>query len=228
MTISERLPHESARDYALRIIKNNIISLQLAPGSRINDQEIAAELGLSRTPVREALIELSKVSIIQMYPQKGSIMMPLDYSLMREAYLMREILECGVMDLCCQITDPQVFEPLRATITLQQFYLDNRNPDKLMELDNEFHKKLFEIVGLSHVYTSLNSLTIHFDRIRRLSYQSVENIKAVSAHSAILAAIQEQNAKMAVQLMKEHLGYYHVEQDELMTKFPQYFEKQID
>lgn len=53
MTISERMPYESARDYARRIIKNNIISLQLAPGSRINDQEIAAELGLSRTPVRE-------------------------------------------------------------------------------------------------------------------------------------------------------------------------------
>ncbi len=225
MIISDRLPNESARDYALRIIKHNIVSLQLVPGNKISDQEMAAELGLSRTPVREALIELSKSSIIQMYPQKGSIVAPLDYQLMEEAYFMRETLECGVVERCCKINDPQVFEPLQEIIALQQFYLDNRNPDKLMELDNAFHKKLFEIAGFPHVFTTLSSMTIHFDRIRRLSYQSVTIVKAVSAHRAILAAISEQNSTMAVRLMKEHLGYFQAEQEELMSKFPQYFAK---
>jgi len=63
--ISERLPRESSRDYALRIIKDNIISLRLEPGSQISENELATEMGLSRTPVREALIELAKVKIIE-------------------------------------------------------------------------------------------------------------------------------------------------------------------
>ena len=78
MHVTERLAHESGRDYALRIIKDNIISLELAPQSRVNDREIAAELGLSRTPVREALLELAKVDIVQVNPQRGSIIAPND------------------------------------------------------------------------------------------------------------------------------------------------------
>lgn len=228
MIITDRLANESGRDYALRIIKKNIVSLQLAPGSKINDQEIAAKLGLSRTPVREALIELSKVSIVVMYPQRGSFVAPIDYQLMEEAYFMREMLECGVVDRCCTMRDQSVFDPLYEILALQQFYLDNRNPDKLMELDNDFHKKLFEIAGVPHVFTILSGLTIHFDRIRSLSYRSVKIVKAVSAHRAILAAISEQNSDMAVRLMREHLGYFQAEREELMSGFPQYFVKKYE
>ena len=65
MKLSNRLPRESGRDYALRTIKENIVSLELAPGSQISENALAAEMGLSRTPVREALIELSKVEIVE-------------------------------------------------------------------------------------------------------------------------------------------------------------------
>ncbi|MBP0981483.1 MAG: GntR family transcriptional regulator, partial [Oscillospiraceae bacterium] len=61
MKILERLPRETGRDYALRVLKENIINLELAPGSLVSENELSAMLGLSRTPVREALIELSKV-----------------------------------------------------------------------------------------------------------------------------------------------------------------------
>ena len=69
MHITERLPRETGRDYALRILKDNIVRLELEPGSMVSENELASELGLSRTPVREALIELSKVNIVEIYPQ---------------------------------------------------------------------------------------------------------------------------------------------------------------
>ena len=72
MIVYERLKRETAREYALRIIRQNIISLDLEPGSRISENELASELGISRTPVREALIELSKIKVIEIYPQRGS------------------------------------------------------------------------------------------------------------------------------------------------------------
>lgn len=223
MDMLKRIPHESGRNYALRCIKHNIISLELAPGSRVSDHELAAELGLSRTPVREALMELEKVNIVKMYPQKGSIIAPIDYELMKEAYFMRETLECGVVERCCGISDARRFAPLQENLALQQFYLDNRSPEKLMDLDNAFHRGLFEIADLPHVYTLLSGFTIHFDRIRRLSYQTVKDIKTVSAHRAILAAVLEGDAHMAVQLMKEHLGNYQEEKEELISHYPQYF-----
>lgn len=223
MRVKERLAHESGRDYALRIITENIISLELEPKSRVNDRELAAELGLSRTPVREALLELAKVDVVQMYPQRASIIAPIDYDIMEEAYSMREILECAVVERCCQLESTNVLEPLEENLILQEFYLENRSPDKLMELDNAFHKMLFTAVKMPHVHSLMGTITIHFDRVRRLSYQTVKEVKTVSAHRAILSAIRERDSDKAVELMRTHLRNYTVEKEELTLKYPQYF-----
>lgn len=223
MRVLDRIAHESGRDYALRVIRDNIISLELAPGSKVSDHELAAQLGLSRTPVREALIELSKVAIVEMYPQKGSIIAPIDYALMEEAYFMREVLECEVVRRCCQIEDMSVLEPLNENLSLQEFYLENRSPEKLMELDNAFHSTLFSIVNMPHVHALMNTITIHFDRIRSMSYQTVKEIKTVEAHHDILAAIRRRDTEAAVKLMENHLRYYIVEKEELVSRYPQYF-----
>ena len=73
MKIADRHPRENGRDYAMRVIRDGIISLELEPGSVISDRELATEMNLSRTPVREALLELAKVKIVEIYPQRGSI-----------------------------------------------------------------------------------------------------------------------------------------------------------
>lgn len=73
MNISDRQPKESARDYAFRVIKENIISLELIPGSMVSENELSNALGLSRTPVREALIELSKSQVVEIYPPKRNL-----------------------------------------------------------------------------------------------------------------------------------------------------------
>ena len=69
MRLTERSAKETGREYALRMLKENIINLDLAPGSMLSENELSAEMSLSRTPVREALIELSRVKIVEVYPQ---------------------------------------------------------------------------------------------------------------------------------------------------------------
>lgn len=223
MHVTERLAGENGRDYALRVIKENIISLELEPKSRVNDRELAAQLGLSRTPVREALLELAKVDIVQMYPQRASIIAPIDYDIMEEAYAMREILECAVVERCCQMASPEELKPLEENLKLQEFYLENRAADKLMELDDEFHRKLFVAAKMPHVHSLMGNITIHFDRVRHLSYQTVKEVKTVSAHRAILDAVLRRDSKEAVELMCRHLRNYTVEKEELIRCYPQYF-----
>ena len=67
MQISARNPRESGRDFALRVLKDNILQLELAPGSMVSENELAAQMGLSRTPVREALMALAKVRLVDVY-----------------------------------------------------------------------------------------------------------------------------------------------------------------
>ena len=102
MRITERDPRETGRDYALRTLKDNIIHLELAPGEKVSENELAVQMKLSRTPVREALIELSKVRIVEIYPQRGSVVSLVDHDRVEEARFMRTVLETAVVELMCQ------------------------------------------------------------------------------------------------------------------------------
>ena len=96
MKVLDRLSAENARTYALRVLQYNIINLELVPGSTVSENELSAILNLSRTPVREALIELSKVGLVEIQPQRGSYIAKIDYELIEESRFMRLVLENAV------------------------------------------------------------------------------------------------------------------------------------
>ena len=98
MIVKERTAGESNKDYALRVLRDNIIRMELAPGSLLSEQVLANELGVSRTPVREALAELARVGVVETMPQKGTRVALIDYDLVEEARFLRMRLELGLMD----------------------------------------------------------------------------------------------------------------------------------
>lgn len=223
MRLTERFAKETGREYALRMLKENIIHLDLIPGTMLSENELAQEMGLSRTPVREALIELSKSKVVEIYPQKGSALALIDYSLVEEARFMRNVLECAVVELDCEVAAPEALEELEANIRLQEFYLENRSSEKLLELDDQFHRMLFRMAGKSQVYALMDSITIHFDRVRSMSLATVKELKTVSDHRAILDAVKEQNGIKARQLMEAHLSRYKIDEEALRREYPDYF-----
>ena len=223
MQILERLPRETGRDYALRTIRDNIITLKLEPGSQISENELAAEMNLSRTPVREALIELSKVKIIEIYPQKKSMVSLIDYELVEESRFMRNLLECAVVELDCEMITPEGLRRLQENVRLQKFYLENYFSETLMELDNQFHKTLFEIAAKPQVYTLMDNIAIHFDRVRNMALSSVKNGKIVQDHEDITNAIAARDAVKARALTEEHLNRYKIDTAEIQAQYPDYF-----
>lgn len=223
MKLLERLPRETGRDYALRNIKENIINLELAPGSQISENELAAEMGLSRTPVREALIELSRVKIIEIHPQKKSTVPLIDYELVEESRFMRNQLECAVVELDCRMAGPVDLERLSANVRLQNFYLDNYYTNELMTLDNQFHGILFEIARKSQIFALMQNISIHFDRVRRMALSAVKNTKIVQDHEDILRAIARKEPEAARELMEVHLSRYKIDAADIRKAYPQYF-----
>lgn len=223
MKLPERLPRETGRDYALRTIKDNIIKLELAPGSQISENELAAELQLSRTPVREALIELAKVKVVEIYPQKRSLVSLIDYELVEESRFMRNILECAVVELDCALATPEDVMRLKENVRLQNFYLDSFYPDNLMVLDNEFHGLLFAIAKKPQVYTLMENISIHFDRVRSMALSTVKDLKIVQDHAEIVEAIAGRDPQTARERMERHLNRYKIDTAELRKEHPQYF-----
>jgi DNA-binding GntR family transcriptional regulator len=222
-TITDGTVKESARERAYRILKNSIIMLELEPGTMVSESDLAAKIGVSRTPVREALMELGKTKIVEIIPQKGSFISNIDYNLVEESRFMRLVLEMAVVELACEsATDEDLLE-LEENLVMQDFCISSSNTDKLLELDNQFHKKIFCIANKLQTYNMLNAMSVHFDRVRKMSLSTVKDIKIVADHQAILKAIREKDKAAAKQHMEKHLSRYKIDEQPIREKYPEYF-----
>lgn len=221
--MTKREPRETGREYALRTLKENIIRLELAPGSMLSENELAAQMGLSRTPVREALVELSKVDIVEIYPQRGSAIARIDYDLVEEARFMRLVLEKAVVEQVCALAAPADLLRLRQNVRLYQEQMDMGDSDAGLDTDNNFHRILFQIARKERVFGLIRNMSIHFDRVRRLSLSAVKDTKVIADHSAIVDAVEANDPALAAQLMEKHLTRYQYDAEILREKYPDYF-----
>ena len=224
MKISEKKAKENNRDYAFRIIKENIINLELKPGSMISEQDIANELNLSRTPVHEALQELSTTKIIQILPQRGSYVSLIDLSLVDEAIFMRSTIEVAVAELACDKASEQDLINMEENLNLQNFFLEKQNIDKLFSLDDSFHKNLYKITNKLQCYQMIKTMNIHLDRIRELHLQSTNPSSVVDEHKKIFIALKNKDKNDVRNLLNEHLTKLYSQENEIKKKFSNYFE----
>ncbi len=223
MRAIDKLATETAREYALRAIKENIISLDLAPGTGISENEIAGFLGVSRTPVRESIQELNKASIIEIYPQRGSYVSLIDSKYVDEAVFLRRVLDTAVIEEACDMATEADIAKLEENVALQEFYLQNLSADKIYVLDNEFHKMIYTAAQKETVHAMRSAVMIHFDRVRSLSMMTVKDTKIVNDHRQMLEAIKSKDKELAKQLVEKHLNRYRIDEEEIRALHPEYF-----
>lgn len=219
----DRQPAENARSYALRVLLHNIISLELAPGSSVSENELSLALDISRTPVREALIELGKMGLVDIQPQRGSYITKIDYELVEESRFMRLVLENAVLKLVCGGISQEYTNRLADNLKEEAQCLKTEAYARLFELDTDFHRILFLSVGKGRTYGIIHSQMVHFDRLRALSLKSLKPDKIVEDHENILYSISRQDSELAEMLMTRHLTRHRVEKSDLLKLYPDYF-----
>ena len=168
----------------------------------------------------EALIELSKANIVEIYPQRGSFVSLIDYTMVEEARFMRNVLEHAVVREVCEIATEEDIMRLKENLHLQQFYLANNERDKLMEKDNELHRLLFDIAKKPNLFDLIRFASIHFDRVRHLSLIVVRDLKIVEDHEKLIRAIEERDADRAEEIMELHLSRYKVDAEAIKAACP--------
>ncbi|NLG03274.1 MAG: GntR family transcriptional regulator [Clostridia bacterium] len=223
MVITERFAGETAREYAFRMLKDNIVSLELKPGSSISENELSKELGVSRTPIREAIIDLNKAMIVEIYPQRGSYISLVDPQMVEESRFLRKVLDTAVIELACKLATKEDILKLEENVKLQEFYLQNIVADKILQLDNEFHKMIFSIAKKESIYTMKSTMMIHYDRVRTMTMVAVKDMKIVKDHRMMLEAIRDNDPETAKQLVEKHLGRYDVDEGQIRKQYPEYF-----
>jgi len=224
LEILERGKKETAKEYATRVLKYNIMNLNLEPGQIVSENEIAQQLGISRTPVREAFIELSKVSMVEILPQKGTYIAPINLNMIEQSRFMRAVLEKAVVELDCQSGDKNYIAALDENIMLQQNCANQGDYKRLLQLDNEFHRLLFSMAGKAAIYDFMENMMGHFDRARMLNLAEMDKQKTVDEHRHLLEFIKAGDKESAAALMERHLSRINTDLAYLEDRHPEYFE----
>lgn len=224
----DKITGENVRAYAYRTILHNILTLNLQPGTMVSENDLSEKLQISRTPVREALLEMRRMELVESFPQKGSYVTRIDYNLIEDAQFIRAALETAVVRRACQQGIAAAYlERLRENLKRQKEYVPMDETHYVMlDLDNEFHQILFASVQKQRAYDFMQMQMVHFDRLRHLAYQKLKtqkNTRSVDDHENILYAIEKRDAELAEMIMGRHLTRHLAEKEELGKLCPEYF-----
>lgn len=211
--------NELSRDYVLRVLKEKIVNMDMEPGSIINESEISKELGVSRTPVREALIELSRSKLVEIYPQRGSYISKIDYSIIEDVRYLRYIVETAIIELVCERRSEEDILKLEEFVQLQEFYMKRDQPEVTFNYDNQFHSMFYTIVGKQMLESIVDNMNIHFDRVRKLSFQTQKDINIIKDHLELIQAIKDRDKVKAKEILTGHLLRYKVDEEMIKKKY---------
>lgn len=217
------LPRETAKNYALRVLRENIVELELPPGSQISENELSAALSISRTPIREALSELEKVKLVEIVPQKKTSITLIDYDLVEEASFLRSTLETAVITEVCEKRTEQDLMRFEQNLAMQHIAFRGGALEEVMKKDNEFHRSFFEITHKLEIWYLMQYLQVHFDRVRNLSLNTIADEIIIRDHEAIFESIRNRDAGTARTLLTAHLARYRFDADIIQKSYPQYF-----
>jgi GntR family transcriptional regulator, rspAB operon transcriptional repressor len=224
LVLFEKKSTESVKDYTYMILRNNIIELNLKPGQIISENEIAKILNVSRTPIREAFAKLVSEDLLEIYPQKGTMVSLIDLNRVEEARFMRANLEQAVMKLACEEFPEDYLFQLEFNLNQQEFCMAKKNYTGAFELDNELHKLIFKGCKKERIWNAIYFMNADFDRIRTLNLISGMNMDIIiEQHKAIVNAIKTKNSELGMKIVNEHLTKVNDDKKILVNQYPTYF-----
>ncbi|CAM3815042.1 GntR family transcriptional regulator [Cohnella lubricantis] len=219
---SNRAP--SARSEVYAKLREQILNLELPPGTALSEKESSLAFGVSRTPVRESFVRLGQEGLVQVLPQRGTFVSLIDPELVEEARFMREQLERAVIRLACASFPADTMKQLETNLRLQRESMAESNDKRMFELDEAFHRTIFEGCSKRNTWAVIQQMNAHLNRSRLLRLVSDHEWNHLySQHEQMVSAIRDGDAGLADRVMQEHLSLSIRDQAVLRERFPHYF-----
>lgn len=202
-TMNEYLP---LRDVVFNTLRRAIITGEFAPGERLMEISLANRLGVSRTPVREAIRKLELEGLVIMIPRKGAQVAKITEKSLRDVIEIRCVLEEFAASLACERITEKGKEKLKEAH--RQFVEAAQTNDiiDIVEKDEQFHDAIFQATCNDRLITIINNLREQFYRYRMEYVKDIEQHSVlVTEHEQLLHAIFNQDSETAKQIMRTHL-----------------------
>lgn len=206
MILYEKLDKETGKDYVYRVLKDNIMCLELKPGELLSESELAKKLNVSRTPIREVLIKLKAEKLIEVKPQAGTYVSLIDRNLIEEAIFIRYNLEKEALKEACESFSEDILMEMEKSLFAQK--LIAKKGDNLLEfhnLDKEFHRLLFVGINKANVWESICNISTHYNRMRLLAEKKLNKQFLVDHHIIYLDIIKNKKVEIIDDVVSKHI-----------------------
>ena len=203
---------QSKAEDIYEFIIDQILEGRWKPGDRLNDQELADEIQVSRISVREALFKLLETGIVEKIHWKGYFLKSIDESLIQDIVEIRVALETLAIKNMLEAPDPQVFLEMKETIDSSELHLKQNEFSLYMKTDFRFHELLYSRQKNRYIATTLNNYLILIHFIRVISMGSIEESfinaakDSIKDHRLILDYLKKNDLEKAQKTLREHLG----------------------
>lgn len=199
-------PGASAAGRVEAELRRAIIALDLPPGTRLSEQEIALRYGVSRQPVREALIALAKTRLVDVQPQRGTVVVKFSVRKMMEARFVREAVEVAIVRQACLSFSAQSRQRIADLLEMQDKAASRNDHAAFQRYDELFHVELTEGVGMPLAWEAIRDIKAHMDRVCQLTLPGPgAMLPLVEQHRGIVAAIDAGDPAAAEAAMRHHL-----------------------
>lgn len=206
MILYNKMNKETDKEYGYRILKDNIMNLNLKPGQLLSETELSKTLNLSRTPIREILNRLKIEHLIEVKSQVGTYVSLIDKDLIKEAVFMRYTLEKEMLSQSCENISKDILIELEKNIFAQKLIADKSECDiEFHKLDLEFHQLLFYAANKSNIWNSIQKISTHYNRMRLLSEMKAEKNIVITQHEKYLEIIKNNKLETIDKTIKEHI-----------------------
>jgi DNA-binding GntR family transcriptional regulator len=226
---SARVSGGSTRRQVQQVLRDLIETAEFPPGLRLSENDLAERFGVSRTPVREALLGLRDDRLVDIVPQLGTFVTRITQSALEDAQFIRQSLECAAVADAARLASEDDITELRAIVMRQARTRDAGDLDCFYALDDEFHSQLCRIGGRAVAWSISQRASGHLNRVRRLSLPMHDYIaEMVSQHTAVVDAVAERDPGAAEATLRAHLSRVLTGLGEIAHAHPGYFEADAD
>ena len=199
-----RLPHKADQVYEL--LRHSIVLLKIPPGAPIVERDICAELGMSRTPVREAVQRLAEEGLVDVIPHSGTYVSPISYQVAEEGFVVRRALEIESVRRAALNCTTAGGHELDAILARMRRLIEAGRLYDYIDEDDTLHAAIARLSGLPRIWKFITLAKVHLDRMRQMSAPVPGHLALVTEqHATIVAAIHARNPAQAELAMRIHL-----------------------
>lgn len=193
-------------DEAYQTLHRMIVNLELAPGTVIDERSFAAQFGIGRTPLREAVQRLVERNLIILSRRRQAQVAPLELTSIQSICELRLALEPLAATLACERAEEEEIESLRAILAQYQKHVRAHDLKGALDIDYQFHDRLASTTRNPHLVDAINRLNAHSQRLWLVSFRQVPSLDGIlEEHEAVVEAVAARRPEEAAQAMRRHI-----------------------